>query len=305
MTHEIDALTAGWFSEADIADGYADYVKARYVFGRMEQSQTSIMPWLKASVPDLEQMTVLEVGCGNGPSTVPLAMACRSVRSFDIGAEGIPIARKRCELLGLKNATFFARDTNWIEEYFLDPGTLGEDVDMIFCYALFEHLLPFERLKFLIGAWCHLAIGGHLVILETPNRLYYFDWHSSQIPFADQLPPELVYLWNGFSDRRSIPKDIRANSVEEAEKASVDRLYRFGRGASFHEFYTALGPEAFEVTQTYQLDRRALMGWNADYIAVLERQLAEVVPPPPPCFAQPCLDIVLRKVGRPRLSGQS
>ncbi len=301
MGRHVDGVTEHWFSEQDRRDGYDAYVKARYVFGRMEIAQTRLMPWIAASIPNLGEKTILEIGCGNGSATVPLARASRHVHAFDIAADQVEVAKLRCSLLGCSNVTLFSQPTSWIETYAEDPLNIAPPVDVIVCYALFEHLLPIERLKLLQGAWKHLAIGGYLIVIETPNRLYWFDWHSGQMPFSDQLPPELLYLWYDMSPRNNIPKDIRAKTLEEAAKGNIDRLYRFGRGASFHEFYLALGPENFLVTQQDFVDRKEFPGHDDLSIAALERQLAKVSPPPHPAFARPCLDVVLEKTGSARL----
>lgn len=295
----VDEVTKGWFSDKDVAEGYADYVRARYIFGRMEICQTRILPWLTAAVPHLGR--VLEVGCGNGSATAVLAPHATHLHAFDLAADQVAVATKRCALLGVDNVTAFALPVTWIDSYVADPAAVAPAVDTIVCYALFEHLTPTERIKFLIGAWRHLPVGGRLVIIETPNRLYYFDWHSSQIPFQDQLPPEIAFLWNGFSGRASIPADIRASTLAEMEKGNVDRLYRFGRGASFHEFYAALGPDNFRVLNRSILNRTEFPHWNQAYIDLLDGQFAAITPRPDVAFAQPCLDLILEKTGESRM----
>jgi S-adenosylmethionine-dependent methyltransferase len=224
-------------------------------------------------------------------------MACKWVHAFDLSEADMKVARQRCDLLGLRNTEFFCQSADWPKRYLEDPSTLRKSADIIICYALLEHLLPMERIIFLVAAWKHLPIDGYLVVGEAPNRLYWFDWHSSQMPFIDQLPPEFAYLWNATSQRNNIPKDIRASTLAELESGNFERLYRFGRGVSFHEFYTCIGPDAFEVAHTYDIDCSRLAGWNPDYVETLRKQLAEVRPPVDPTFAQPRLDLILRKVG--------
>jgi 2-polyprenyl-3-methyl-5-hydroxy-6-metoxy-1,4-benzoquinol methylase len=185
MGRVIDDMTATWFSERDVAEGYADYVKVRHVFGRMEVAQQQIMPWLLQSIPDLVEKTVLEIGCGTGPSTVPLALAAKHVHAFDLDAKCVAVARQRMELLNINNVTLFHRTVDWTKTYANDSSVLSGPVDVILCYALLEHLLPLERMDLLVGAWKHLPVGGYLVIIEAPNRLYPFDWHSSQLPYPE------------------------------------------------------------------------------------------------------------------------
>lgn len=300
MRSLVDDVTKGWFTEKDVAEGYADYIRARYIFGRMEICHDRIMPWLTEAIPHLGD--VLEIGCGNGSATVCLAERADHVFAFDLAADQVEVAKKRCDLLSVANVTAFAQPVSWIDDYFVDPSKITKSADTIVCYALFEHLMPTERIKLLIGAWKQLPVGGHLIIIETPNRLYPFDWHSSQMPFMDQLPPEISYLWNSFSGRNSIAKDIKATTLAEMREGNIERLYRFGRGASFHEFYAALGADNFEIANKSILDRREFLQWNQSWIDVLHEQFGMVTPVPHVAFAQPCLDLIVKKTGNSRMS---
>lgn len=286
------------FSERDHAEGYADYLIARQIHGRMEIAQTQVMPWVATSIPDLGQKRVLEIGCGTGSATAPLALISGHVHGFDINATHVNVARRRCELLGMGNVTFSVEGMDWTTRY--TSESIGGSVDVVICYALMEHLMPLERIDLLLGAWRHLPIGGHFVLIEAPNRLYPFDWHSTLMPFMDQLPDEIAYLWNAFSKRDGNHADIKATTREAAAKGNRERFYRFGRGVSFHEFHTAIGVDSYRVVSS--LDRLDSPGTNADYIGILKRQLAEVTPTVHPGFAYPSLDLVIEKTGPARLS---
>ncbi|MGE3142342.1 MAG: class I SAM-dependent methyltransferase [Hyphomonadaceae bacterium] len=296
----VDNFTAGWFTSRDLEDGYAEYIKVRHIFGRMEIAQTQIMPWLLSAIPNSTEKSVLEIGCGTGSATVPLARAFQHLKGFDLSAESVELAKRRCAMLGIDNVTLFSQNSNWTREFAENPMIFGE-ADVIVCYALLEHLLPLERIDLLIGAWGQLKTGGYLVVIETPNRLYPFDWHSMQMPFADQTPAELAYLWAAFSGRGSIPGDIKAKTRKEVVAGSRERMYRFGRGASFHEFHCVLGAENYEIANQAVLDRSNFAGFDREDIASLERQLRAVTPPVDPLFAQPVLDLVIRKTGAARL----
>src|SRR5262249_25156978 len=137
----------------------------------------------------------------------------KHVHAFDIDAAGLNVARKRCTALGIDNVSIFQRDTSWIGAYTTDPHSICGDVDVIYAYALLEHLMPLERITFLQAAWRHLPVGGHLIVVECPNRLHWFDWHSSQMPFADSLPAELAFLYNGISKRSNIWRSVKAQYV--------------------------------------------------------------------------------------------
>ena len=299
MSEVIAESTKGWFTDTDRAEGYDKFLQACFVYGRMDQCMTSVMPWVAAAIPDLANKTALEIGCGNGTSTAPLAMHVRHVRAFDISEEGLIATRKRCDLLGVANVELFYRDTSWIDNYLADPRTLGDTApDVIFCYALFEHLTPVERIKLLRAAWADLAIGGHFIIVECPNRLHWFDWHSSMLPFADALPKDLALLWYGHSARTSIWQSIRPSSMEELAAVDRSQLYRFGRGASYHEFEIAIGGR-FTLTagpfSPQAINRNNLLGYDIEWQTALENKLAGLTPPVPRDFAACCLDLVVTK----------
>lgn len=283
------------FTEAQRADGFADYIITRNVHGRMEIAQSRVIPHIVQAIPDLKSKSVLEIGCGTGSATAPLAMVSRHVYGFDLHAPYVDVASARCKLMGIDNISMFAQSIDWPDRFATTP--ICDPVEVIVCYALLEHLLPQERIDVLVGAWKHLPVGGHLVVIETPNRLYPFDWHSWQIPFMDQLPDEIAYLWSAFSARGNLFPDICATTRQF--KGNRDRLYRGGRGVSFHEFHTVLGVDAYKVIASF--DRMEMAGTKAEYIDMLKRQLSEVSPPVHSGFAYPSLDLVIEKIGPARL----
>ena len=300
MTSAVGELTEGWFSDLDRAEGYDVFLRDCYIYGRMDQCHSWVMPWIEAAVSDLSQKTVLEIGCGNGSSTAPMALKTRHVHAFDIDAEGLDVARKRCALLGISNVSIFHRDTSWIGAYADDPRTIYDgDVDVIYAFALLEHLMPLERITFLQAAWRYLPVGGHLILVECPNRLHWYDWHSSQMPFADTLPAELAFLYNGASKRSNIWSSVKAKDLGEVAACDREKLYRWGRGVSYHEFVLALG-DRFKVTagpaSAHAIGRHDFYGVHgAEWEACLVKVLQSLDPPIAPEFAAPSLDLILTK----------
>jgi SAM-dependent methyltransferase len=296
----VGELTETWFSETDIAEGYDVFLRDCYIYGRMDQCYSWVMPWIEAAIPDLSHKTVLEIGCGNGTSTAPMAMKARHVHAFDITAAELDVARKRCAALGIRNVTIFHRDTSWINAYAKDPHSICDGVDVIYAYALLEHLTPLERITFLQAAWRHLPLGGHLIIVECPNRLHWLDWHSSQMPFADTLPSEIAFLYNGISKRSNIWSDIKAKDVDQVAACNRERLYRWGRGVSYHEFVLALGYDSFEVTagpfSPCAIGRHDFYGpHGVEWEACLKKILQSLDPQIAPEFAAPSLDLILTR----------
>jgi S-adenosylmethionine-dependent methyltransferase len=78
-----------------------------------------------------------------------------------------------------------------------------------------------------------------MVVAETPNRLLPWDWHSSRLPFFNQLPDELAIRYVDRSPRADYVAEIQA-ARERGEDAALMELTRQGRGVSYHEFELAL-----------------------------------------------------------------
>ena len=112
----------------------------------------------------------------------------------------------------------------------MDINKINEKFDLIIFSASLEHMTYEERLASIKSAWNILNKNGFLVIIETPNRLYYFDEHSSRLPFYHWLPDQIAVQYSKYSLRELFV----SNSCDEIS------LIRFGRGVSFHEFELAL-----------------------------------------------------------------
>jgi len=67
MGSAVDEFMRGWFSKKDCEEGYDEYLRACYIYGRMDQCMTSVMPWITAAIPNHCALEVLEVGCGSAP----------------------------------------------------------------------------------------------------------------------------------------------------------------------------------------------------------------------------------------------
>jgi S-adenosylmethionine-dependent methyltransferase len=108
--------------------------------------------------------------------------------------------------------------------------------DSIIFFASLEHMTLTERLASLRDAWRMLQPGGLLVIIETPNRLWFFDSHTSRLPFFNWLPDKLAFRYSQFSPRENFRELYRQYTPEAAE-----HFLRRGRGMSFHELEIAIG----------------------------------------------------------------
>jgi len=220
----------------DKLDNMVDYLPKTYldkreeignpVFkNRFEQAFRFVLPYLKENVP-LSELNCLEVGCGEGAKACALSPYFASYTAFDIDSESIRKARSRAQLLGVDQH---------IEFLTLEASRLGELIrsgkyDFIMLYAIVEHLTIEERLYTLKTLWSELPEHGYLYVGEAPNRISPIDYHSSRLPYFQNLPVELARQFYVKSHHKSW-----IDRVENEESLELG-LYRNGQAVSFHDF---------------------------------------------------------------------
>ncbi|MGF1757072.1 class I SAM-dependent methyltransferase [Photobacterium sagamiensis] len=153
----------------------------------------SIIEWL--ALPK-KAATIVEIGCGYGTFTVPLAKRSASdIYTFDIEPSMIEIAQRNARKAGLLNITFGLRDI-------LEQGTGLESnsADMV---LLFNILHCSEKRKFLEEASRILIDGGIVAIIHWRK-----DIPTPRGPAIDTRPDEDQIL----SASDGLNLDFRGNS---------------------------------------------------------------------------------------------
>ena len=201
-----------------------------HMYKRLEIDRARVVPWLDKA-KSLNNSSILEIGCGSGSSTVALAEQGAKVVGIDIDNSGLAIAEERCKLYGL-DVEF--KNLNAIG---LPNAFQGARFDFIIFFACLEHMTIAERITSLKKTWDMLSTGGLLVIVETPNRLWYFDGHTSILPFFHWLPNELAFKYSCFS-----PRGAYRELYKEYNESTKEQFLRRGRGVSYHEFDLAIKP---------------------------------------------------------------
>ncbi|HYE61669.1 MAG TPA: methyltransferase domain-containing protein [Phycisphaerales bacterium] len=197
-----------------------------------------IVPWIERVMP-LKGKHVLEVGCGTGSSTSGIAHSAAHVHGYDIDAEGLEGAKARARALNQTNITFHLTSPTGLLTTITNNHLAGS-LDVTLLYAVLEHQHVQERIDTLQTCWNLLRPGGLLVVVETPNRLTYFDGHTAMLPFYHMLPAELAIMYAPRSPRAAFPQSI-AEAAAKSHDEALERLARWGRGVSYHEFELALG----------------------------------------------------------------
>lgn len=201
---------------------------------RLESDRRLVIPWLASMLP-LDGARVLEVGCGTGSSTVALAEQGAAVTGIDPDGTALVSAGQRLSAYGL-------------EAVLLETGAdslqgLRESArfDLVIFWACLEHMTLEARLSSMRLTWGMLPPGGLWCAIETPNRLWHTDPHTSLLPFFHWLPDDLAVLYACRSPRKDFRERFSVSLGTEEDRAD---LAMWGRGVSFHEFELAIGPLA-------------------------------------------------------------
>jgi S-adenosylmethionine-dependent methyltransferase len=271
-----------WRAKERYSETFYQHDLAAHLHVRLENNRRFVVPWLNAVRP-LKGMRILEIGCGTGSSTVALAEQGAHVIAVDIDAPALEVSRERCRVYGVS-----AEIIEGNAERLVDFGP----VDAVLYYAALEHMKHAERMRSLAEAWTALTKGGLLGIIETPNRLWYFDAHTSRLPFYNWLPDDLAFLYSRFS-----AKEIFRDSYRDPTPESTDHFLRRGRGVSYHEIDLAIGPTQGLETVTSLI---SYFGWRKKLRTPrLARRykalLRQIRPDLHEGWFEPDLDVILRK----------
>lgn len=218
-------------------------------FRRVDRFHACLVPWVQR-VFDLAGARVAEIGSGTGSSTLAFAPYVGSIDCFEIDEKAAVIAKARLGFWSIDNVDFkpglFERGS----------ARVADEYDAVLLVAVLEHLYFTEFKEIISLAFERLRPGGIIVVAETPNRLSITDFHTSWINFYQWLPPEIAQEYYRFSPRPLFVHDmsdaIRKRGTLSAE--ATERIVRWGRGVSYHDFELALGPQMHDMI--------ALDGWE-------------------------------------------
>jgi 2-polyprenyl-3-methyl-5-hydroxy-6-metoxy-1,4-benzoquinol methylase len=251
---------------------------------RLNRNRSTVVPWLD-SIRPLDGLRILEVGAGDGCSTVALAEQGAAVLAVDVNESYLRANEERCRLAGLHNVAFASANSDSLPSV----TKVGEN-DMIVIFAALEHMTFEERMATLRGAWGLLDAGGLLVIIETPNRLWYFDDHTSMAPFFHWLPDDVARRYAQYTPRKYF-------NTEFIDGIDPVAFARWGRGVSFHDFVLALDIPAEQMPVESSMHEYLNMPrWHPHTRdGRFLRMIRAIEPQVPKGFFYSYLDIALRK----------
>ena len=257
---------------------------------RLDNFRQQLIPWLNTYKP-LDKARILEIGCGTGSSTVALAEQGGNVHAVDIEEKSLIVAKERCAVYNV-DASFYQANATEIKSLFSN-----QRFDVIIFFAALEHMTLDERLASMGDAWSLLDDGALFCVVDTPNRLWFYDYHTSLLPFYQWLPDELAFKYARFSTR----ENFREIYLDRTEERFLHFLRR-GRGISYHEFELALMPvDKLEVLSSMPIyfRKNSLFSKLCYWFSADSRYksiLAEFGPQNlHPGFLEPSLDLIIKK----------
>jgi 2-polyprenyl-3-methyl-5-hydroxy-6-metoxy-1,4-benzoquinol methylase len=218
------------FAEDYLSTAWGKNDLENHLFRRLDSDRNMIIPWLDEARP-VRGTSILEIGCGTGCSTVALAEQGAKVTAIDVDEGSLAVATERCRAYDL--------EVNFAHANATEASKLfsRRNFDIVIFYATLEHMTMEERISAMRDTWQMLPVGSLWCVIETPNRLWYYDAHTSLLPFHMWLPDELAFEYSRFSPRENYRELYR-----EPNDQSKLHFLRRGRGVSFHEFELAMKP---------------------------------------------------------------
>lgn len=172
-------VSFGWLCEALARHDDPEYV--RKVVG------TQLLAYFDPE--DFRGKRLLDFGCGSGASTLALAAMLpeTEVVGVELNAQSIRLARQVLAARSLPNARFIVSE---------DPTSLPPGIgsfDFVMLSAVYEHLLPEERLLVMPLIWSGMNYGGVLFVNQTPYRYFPYEHHSTGLWLINYLPDGLSH----------------------------------------------------------------------------------------------------------------
>jgi len=273
-----------------------------HVYHRMTQALNTLIPWVAAH-RDIGAARILEIGCGTGSASAALAVRGAQIESIDISGASVECARRRLDLLGLADRVRLScLPADWTASAARMPAgdpnrrIFSQRYDIVILFATLEHMTIAERLDCLALAWSLLVERGIMVTLATPNRLFPYDWHTSWEMFTQALPDELALRFAPTCKRQDYAHAFAETDVNNPSPADCERLYRWGRGLSYHEFELAIGLKNLRVLDDgrNRLVARPYLD-TIGYAKYVRRNFRKFKTEAPLGFFLPSVDLILEK----------
>ncbi len=155
-------------------------------------------------------LRVLEVGCSFGHMTEYLAEQpeVAALTTFDTDVAFVDLTRAKVDELGLR----VVREVRHLDQDATRRLPWADGAfDLVLAVGVVEHLPVRWRRAQVDEYYRVLARGGHIAILDTPNRWFPLETHSVGLPLVQWLPPRLAWR----CARLGRPRSYRGVSFDE------------------------------------------------------------------------------------------
>ena len=151
-----------------------------------------------SKLPMTKTDVVLDVGCGTGVVTIPLARRCRFIHALDAGEKVIETARAHCRQEAVQNIAYDVGGALYLP--------FGDDFfDYVLMYAVIHYLKDEKQVRQCVGELVRVCKpGGRVLIAEIPDQRVRQEFEQKP-----KTPEELKIL-----------EDFKANRNE------YDRLFK-------------------------------------------------------------------------------
>jgi 2-polyprenyl-6-hydroxyphenyl methylase/3-demethylubiquinone-9 3-methyltransferase len=156
--HDITPLRIGYIRDHATAHFFCGSGESRI---RNQESRKEKIHDSRFPIPDslLQGLTVLDVGCGGGLASEPLARLGASVTGIDASQKNISIARAHAEPHGL-NITYRCAPAETL-------ASEGATFDMVLALEIIEHVADVPAFLHALAA---LTRSGGMLVITTMNR---------------------------------------------------------------------------------------------------------------------------------------
>lgn len=117
-----------------------------------------------------KDLTLLDIGCGNGASMLTLAPQMKSCHGVEVSSEHQAGFEKHKEAMGIQNCSYQVAD--------ISKTNLKTSYDRIISFEVIEHLEDENHVEFYYN---HLNSGG-IMAISVPNKWWIFETHGAKLP---------------------------------------------------------------------------------------------------------------------------
>jgi SAM-dependent methyltransferase len=223
-------------------------------------------------------LSVLEVGCSFGHITEYLAAHpdVRDITTFDPDPAFAAIVRLKVDEMRLSRVREVRLLSNEETRRLPYPDRM---FDLVLVLGIVEHLPVRGRRKIVDEYYRVLAPGGHIAILDTPNRFFPLETHSVGLPLIQWLPAPMAFAY------AKLGRPRRFRGVDYAEFVADGTGWR---NASLGECLPSSGMQGLE-----DVTEEAGFGWRFFRDTARSRTRRALLP----AFGLVCAG--LRRIGRP------